>query len=266
MWERLEPLNGNDVKAKDLQPSWARMATSREMDSVLYPSQISASLEVQDIPMELVWTRGMWEKLLRSLRKGQSIEPLDYPGGQHDLTLAFERWAPASAKVLVIGSVSPWVEALLYEHGCRNIVTLDLRKPRSEIEDLRTVDYREWDRAGRRVDALVSFSTVEHIGLGRYGDAEDEDGDVSWMNDFAYRTLNEGGVQLLAVPVGEADVSSEAHRIYSPERMARLLKRWTLLGVIFEGRFMMEIPFSKPHRGQDWQKQPVLAIRPQASE
>jgi hypothetical protein len=236
------------------------------METLLYPSQISASLDVHDITMELVWTHGMWDKLLGSLRRGQPIGPPDYPGAQRDLTLAFETWVLTSAKGLVVGSVSPWVEALLYEHGCRNIVTLDLRKPCSEIADLRTVDYREWERTGLRVDALVSFSTVEHIGLGRYGDAEDEDGDVSWMTDFAYRTLNDGGVQLIAVPVGEADATSEAHRIYGPERMARLLERWTLLGAIYQGQPVTEIPFSEPHSGEDWQKQPVLAIRPRASE
>jgi hypothetical protein len=247
---------------RNLQPSWAQVDTPVDVRALLYPSQISVALEVQDIPMELVWTRGMWEKIRGSLQRGQSIEPTDYPGSQRDLTLAFERWVPNGAKVLVVGSVSPWIEALLYEHGCSEILTLDLRKPRSEIVELRTLDYQEWESAGLHVDALVSFSTVEHIGLGRYGDLEDENGDISWITDFAYQILDEDGVQLLAVPVGDADVSTEAHRIYGPKRMARLLERWTLIGVIYEGRPMTEIPFSDPYSGEDWQKQPVLALRP----
>ena len=55
---------------------------------------------------------------------------------------------------------------------------------------------------------------AEHIGLGRYGDPLDPDGDLKAMGELK-RVLAPGGLLLFVVPVGQPRVCFNAHRIYS---------------------------------------------------
>ncbi len=69
--------------------------------------------------------------------------------------------------------------------------------------------------------SIVSLScmhTVEHIGLGRYGDPLDPDGDVKAMRELA-RVLARGGDLLLVVPVGRPRLLFNAHRIYGYDQV-----------------------------------------------
>ncbi|WP_373515189.1 DUF268 domain-containing protein [Persicitalea sp.] len=65
------------------------------------------------------------------------------------------------------------------------------------------------------VQSLSCMHTVEHIGLGRYGDPVDYDGDLKAMRELA-RVLAPGGSLLFVTPIGnEAKICFNAHRIYT---------------------------------------------------
>ncbi len=65
------------------------------------------------------------------------------------------------------------------------------------------------------VQSLSCMHTVEHVGLGRYGDPVDYDGDLKAMRELA-RVLAPGGTLLFVTPVGkEAKICFNAHRIYT---------------------------------------------------
>jgi glycosyltransferase involved in cell wall biosynthesis len=67
------------------------------------------------------------------------------------------------------------------------------------------------------IPSLSSMHVVEHIGLTRYGDPFDPQGDVKAMRELA-RVLAPGGHLLFVVPVGrEAIIQFNAHRIYTPQ-------------------------------------------------
>ena len=68
------------------------------------------------------------------------------------------------------------------------------------------------------VMSLSCMHVVEHMGLGRYGDALDPDGDVKAMNELK-RVLAEQGQLLLVVPVGQPRLQFNAHRIYSYDQI-----------------------------------------------
>ena len=79
--------------------------------------------------------------------------------------------------ILVIGSESPWIEAILFEKGARHITVLDYGKiisKHSNISILNPDKMRELYMEGKynsedeKFDAMVSFSSLEHSGLGRY--------------------------------------------------------------------------------------------------
>jgi len=64
------------------------------------------------------------------------------------------------------------------------------------------------------VKSISCMHTVEHVGLGRYGDKIDPDGDLKAMAELK-RVLAFSGNLLFVVPVGRPRVEFNAHRIYS---------------------------------------------------
>lgn len=65
------------------------------------------------------------------------------------------------------------------------------------------------------VESLSCMHVVEHVGLGRYGDPIDYDGDLKAMAELQ-RVLQPGGNLFFVVPTGrEAAIHFNAHRIYS---------------------------------------------------
>jgi len=58
---------------------------------------------------------------------------------------------------------------------------------------------------------------LEHIGLGRYGDPLDPEGDIKAINELI-RVVKPGGYLLVAVPVGQARICFNAHRVYNNQQ------------------------------------------------
>ena len=74
--------------------------------------------------------------------------------------------------ILVIGSVNPWIEIILLSEGVKNITTLDYYPYSSDHPKINTIKPSEISRQisnGKTptFDAMISFSSLEHSGLGR---------------------------------------------------------------------------------------------------
>ncbi|WP_443940069.1 DUF268 domain-containing protein [Pedobacter sp. MW01-1-1] len=65
------------------------------------------------------------------------------------------------------------------------------------------------------IPSLSCMHTIEHIGLGRYGDPLDPDGDLKAIRELK-RVCAIGGSLLIVVPVGSQRIAFNAHRIYDP--------------------------------------------------
>ena len=61
--------------------------------------------------------------------------------------------------------------------------------------------------------SVSCMHVIEHIGLGRYGEALDPDGDLKAIRELV-RVLAAGGNLLVVVPVGRPRIQFNAHRIY----------------------------------------------------
>jgi hypothetical protein len=70
------------------------------------------------------------------------------------------------------------------------------------------------------IESLSCLHVIEHIGLGRYGDPLDPDGDLKAIGELV-RVLAPGGNLLIATPVGRPRVAFNAHRVYDHEAFAR---------------------------------------------
>lgn len=78
------------------------------------------------------------------------------------------------------------------------------------------------------VESLSCMHTVEHVGLGRYGDPIDPEGDMRAAKELA-RVLKPGGNLLFVVPMGkDAKIEFNAHRIYTYESVLALFPELTL--------------------------------------
>jgi SAM-dependent methyltransferase len=70
------------------------------------------------------------------------------------------------------------------------------------------------------VGSLSCMHVIEHVGLGRYGDPLDPDGDLKAISELV-RVVAPGGDLLVATPVGQPRVAFNAHRVYDHEAFAR---------------------------------------------
>ncbi|QEC51989.1 uncharacterized protein DUF268 [Anseongella ginsenosidimutans] len=106
----------------------------------------------------------------------------------------------------------------------------DYRPARLELDDLRSLpaDLLALPFESNSVRSLSCMHTLEHIGLGRYGDQMDYDGDIKAAAELE-RVLAPGGHLLMVVPVGhESRIFFNAHRIYTKQQALGLFPGLTL--------------------------------------
>lgn len=111
----------------------------------------------------------------------------------------------------------------------------DYRPAQLNLSDLysKSDDLTQLSFADHSIASLSCMHTVEHVGLGRYGDKIDPDGDIKAANELK-RVLAPGGSLLFVVPVGKPHIQFNAHRIYSYDMVIALfpglkLKEFSLI-------------------------------------
>jgi len=78
------------------------------------------------------------------------------------------------------------------------------------------------------IDSLSCMHTLEHIGLGRYGDEIDYNGDLKAIEELQ-RVLAPKGNLLIVVPVGKPKIEFNAHRIYAYAQIRSYFKNLNLV-------------------------------------
>lgn len=142
---------------------------------------------------------------------------------------AFDKYRSSvqDKSVAVLGSVIPWYESIVIAYG-GNPTTIEYNKIISLDPRLEAMTVEEYDAHPKQFDALISISSFEHDGLGRYGDPINPCGDLKAMQR-AKEMLKEDGLLFLAVPVGQDCLTWNAHRIYGKIRLKLLFTGWTVV-------------------------------------
>lgn len=99
---------------------------------------------------------------------------------------------------------------------------LNLSNLTSDAEDVTKLSFPD-----NSIDSLSCMHTVEHVGLGRYGDPIDPEGDIRATHELT-RVLAKGGSLLFVVPIGKPRIQFDAHRIYSYAMVLEMFSGLTL--------------------------------------
>lgn len=155
-----------------------------------------------------------------------------------------------------------------------SIISLDVVN--SGLTSKYGVEYRHGDCMATQledssVDLVTCISTLEHVGLGRWGDPLEVDGDILAMKEM-FRILRPGGHLILTVPFGEATVVYDLHRIYDEGRINLLCSGYDR--IVEEYSLMGQLSTMEETRGRpvvtsfetfyDHQPYPIGAPNPQA--
>jgi hypothetical protein len=151
----------------------------------------------------------------------------------------------------VIGSEWPWVEALMLRAGAKSVTTIEFGKIHStdpRINTLVPTEVAERWGAGtfepEQYDFIATHSSVEHTGLGRYGDALNPWGDLEAMAQV-WCMLKPGGTLFIGVMTARTEnpttpetilkdrgsLEFNAHRIYGKLRYAQLTANFEQLAM-----------------------------------
>lgn len=148
-------------------------------------------------------------------------------------------------KVLIVGSQSYWLELFCAIAGATDITTVEYRdilwtttpRCKTRLDTLTWDAYSaDLDRHLGAYDLVLSYSSIEHSGLGRYGDQVTPLGDLLTFLLMS-RSMKPTGMSASAVPVGQDLTHFNAHRIYGQRRIRALAHISSLqyLGMVSPG-------------------------------
>jgi len=178
--------------------------------------------------------------------------------GLTDLYLyaALEKYLPqiSERKVAVLGSEIPWYESILLAYGAHP-TTIEYNKIECTYPGIEILTVDEFDANPRTFDAVLSISSFEHDGLGRYGDPLNPFGDLQAMAKTK-KMLSNDGLLFLAVPVGKDCLVWNLHRVYGEVRLKMLLQGWQVIDSFgFDPQDLEKESFEGYH-------QPVFVLKP----
>jgi hypothetical protein len=154
-----------------------------------------------------------WKDRLPCLFDGTSTTNFDHHYVYHPA------WA---ARVLADLKPSSHIDISSSLHFCSMVSAFlpvqfyDYRPAQLLLDNLSTgaADLLKLPFADGSIASLSCMHVVEHVGLGRYGDPLDPDGDLKAIAELK-RVLAVNGSLLFVVPIGRPRIMFNAHRIYS---------------------------------------------------
>jgi hypothetical protein len=112
-----------------------------------------------------------------------------------------------SSSLYFCSIVSAFIPVNFYDY---RPAQLNLSNLQSKHADLAKLPFED-----NSIESISCMHTIEHVGLGRYGDPIDPNGDLKAVRELI-RVTRPGGSILFVVPIGGiAEIQFNAHRIYT---------------------------------------------------
>ena len=112
----------------------------------------------------------------------------------------------------------------------REVEVFDIRKLNLKIKNVKfnRLDITEKNhKFANYSDSLSCLHTLEHIGLGRYGDKINPDGWRTGLENMSV-FLKKSGILWLSVPIGIQNIKFNSHRIFDPNTIVVEAKKYGL--------------------------------------
>jgi len=130
--------------------------------------------------------------------------------------------------VAVIGSQTPFYESVCIQAGAKSVTTIEYNRLEYNHPRITTITVEHFYSSNQRIklfDAVVAISSVDHDGLGRYGDPINPQGDVEAMRELRCM-LKPGGLLFVGIPIGPDLIVWNMGRRYGSKRLPVLLDGW----------------------------------------
>lgn len=172
------------------------------------------------------WENHEIEKTIEIAKKGELFSP--YPGTMSKLYAAFDEFDIKDKNILVHGSSSFDFECVCLAYGAKPVTIVYENHIKFINKFIDVYDAKQYEEANIACDCGISISSIEHYGLGRYGDPIDPNLDIKAMQEIK-GYIPKGGLFFLAIPLGKDYVVWNLHRVYGKHRLELLLDGWDLI-------------------------------------
>ena len=138
-----------------------------------------------------------------------------------------------SSSIPFVANLSALKQVCYHEY---NPPALSLPNIKVLSADLLRLNYKD-----ASLDSISCFHVLEHIGLGRYGDALDPDGYLIAINELK-RVCSIGGRIYITVPVGKDSIYVNAHRVFDANKFTRNFTGFSLVefSCVLDGGELLE--------------------------
>lgn len=167
-------------------------------------------------------------------------------------------------RVAVLGSQEPWIEAIALACQASEVVTIDYNYLTYNHERIQTISGDDFDTfypsSVDSFDVVVSISSIDHSGMGRYSDNLNAKGDLEAMGNIWSILKPNTGLLFLTVPIGPDRCIFNLMRRYGRIRLEMLIgdeKRWEIVEKIDWDESMLD------NTERSWRKtyEPVIVLR-----
>ena len=162
------------------------------------------------------------------VEKAKNKETMHYPETDAWLYETLNKYPVNGKNVLIIGSEEPCYEGVAIQYGAEKVTMVEYQRVTTDHPKMITMTVDELSKRNDQYDVAISISSVEHSGLGRYGDPLDPDGDLKAMKDL-YNNIKPNGICFLSVPMGVDQVLWNAHRVYGRHRFPLLIEGFKII-------------------------------------
>jgi len=178
-------------------------------------------------------------KKFRSLLTREKVANINIYRDRNVLKPALVKYRHAieGKRVAVIGTQIAWGEAMLVNLGAGSVTTIEYANLVIEHQRVTTITpyhLAESFARGEAVpfDTVFTYSSLEHSGLGRYGDPLTPYGDLE-ATAQVWCAVKPGGHFILAVPVSadreQCSIMWNGGRVYGSIRLQHLTANWRVL-------------------------------------
>lgn len=125
-----------------------------------------------------------------------------------------------SSSLYFVSMTSAFFNIKFYDYRPANLYLSNLS---SQHADLSKLEFEN-----ETIDSLSCMHVVEHVGLGRYGDTLDINGDLKAISEIS-RVVKRNGNLLFVIPIGKPKIMFNAHRVYSYSQTISYFKDFNLI-------------------------------------